>query len=100
MSARGKKQGIPFYKLVDLEESPIKGTFYGNELSRVLVDPTATYRIEKVLRRRKNEVLVQWKGWPIKFNSWIPRKDVEDFRKKQIDKKLTNENVRPLSVRQ
>lgn len=81
VTSRGRKQGIPFYKLVDLQGDAIDGSFYGHELSKVHVDDSTTYRIGKVLRYRKNEVFVQWKGWPNKFNSWIPRKDLVDYRK-------------------
>lgn len=81
VSERGRKQGIPFYKLVDLEGDAIDGTFYANELSNVLIDERSAFRIEKVLRKRKGQVLVKWMGWPKKFNSWIPKKDVEEYRK-------------------
>ena len=37
---------------------------------------------QKVIRRRttdkgEQEVLVKWKGWPVKFNTWIPASDLE-----------------------
>ena len=40
------------------------------------------FLIEKVNRKRTNdkgeqEVLVNWKGWPVKFNTWIPASDLE-----------------------
>ncbi len=76
----GKKEGIAFYKVNDLLSEPIKGTFYGNELSKIIVDDdNSTYRVEKVLRRNRNEVLVKWMGWPDKFNSWILKSDVTKF---------------------
>ena len=33
------------------------------------------FRIDKVLRKSKGPAL--WKGYPEKFNSWIPLKDLE-----------------------
>ena len=36
------------------------------------------FRVEKVLKRRKNQLLVKWKGWPDKYNSWISTEDVRD----------------------
>ena len=33
-----------------------------------------------VIKKRgcgKKEVLVKWKGWPEKFNSWIPALDLQ-----------------------
>ena len=42
------------------------------------------YKIEEILKKRKNksgqvEVLVRWKGWPSKFNSWIPENQIENI---------------------
>ena len=67
----------PFYYLRDFNGEDIKGGFYEKELQ--LVQDTGECRIEKVLRRKrvngKQLHLVQWKGWPSKFNSWV-----EDIR--------------------
>ena len=30
------------------------------------------FRVEKVLKRKGHNVLVRWKGWPSKYDSWIP----------------------------
>lgn len=40
------------------------GSFYQPELSRVQVTDDMIYRVDKVLRKRKNQVLVSWLGWP------------------------------------
>jgi len=66
------------YMLEDLQKKKISGLFYEPEM--VLVtgkdDPDAEYRIEKILKRRKvngkEEVLIKWKGYSDKFNSWEP----------------------------
>lgn len=75
-------QGIPIYKLKDLADDPIQGTFYASELQKVLKDEKTVWRIDKILRKRKvrgkEEVLVRWLGWPKKFDSWIPRKDIKE----------------------
>ena len=63
----------PFYYLRDFAGEEVAGGFYEKELQ--LVHDNEEYRIEKVLRRKrvngKQLYLVQWKGWPSKFNSWI-----------------------------
>jgi hypothetical protein len=75
-------QGIPIYKLKDMMDDPIQGTFYASELQRVSKDEETIWRIDKVLRKRKvrgkEEVLVRWLGWPKKFDSWIPKRDIKE----------------------
>ena len=34
------------------------------------------FRIEKVLKRKGNELYVKWKGYDNRFNSWINKKDI------------------------
>ncbi|XP_061170272.1 uncharacterized protein LOC133179560 [Saccostrea echinata] len=75
-------QGLPIYKLKDMMDDPIQGTFYASELQKVSKDEQTIWRIEKVLRKRKvrgqEEVLVRWLGWPKKFDSWTPRSDIKE----------------------
>ena len=42
----------------------VEGTFYA-------VDDDMLWRVEKVLKRRRGQMLVRWKGWPAKYDSWI-----------------------------
>lgn len=62
---------------------PIQGSFYASELQKVSKDEQTQWSIEKIIRKRKvggkPEVLVQWLGWPKKFDSWIPEIDVKKF---------------------
>ena len=64
----------PVYRIKDLLNEPIQGTFYAQELQRV--QPKNEYAIEKILRKRKRkgklEYEVKYKGYPSKFNQWIP----------------------------
>lgn len=72
------------YRIRDDDGSLIKGRFYANDLCRVLVrkndddddDDDILYDIEKVVRKRKKQgveyVLVKWKGYSQRHNSWIP----------------------------
>lgn len=63
------------YKLKDLKQEDIVGTFYEKELQKVSYDPTSNYKIDKIIRSRysgnRKQVLVKWKGYPDKFNSWV-----------------------------
>lgn len=68
--------GLRKYRLQDIEGEDIKGTFHEAELQKVDYSETREFEIESVIRRRGNQSLVKWKGWPKKFNSWIPSADV------------------------
>ena len=60
---------VPTYKIHEWDDTPVKGTFYEADLQNVYVSDDALFRIEKVLKRQKDRVLVKWKGWPDKYNS-------------------------------
>ena len=34
------------------------------------------FRIEKVIKRKGNQLYVKWKGYDNSFNSWIDKKDI------------------------
>ena len=59
------------YKLVDLQGEKVTGSFYEQEMQKAKQE---TFRIEKIIRRdyKKKQALVKWKGYPDKFNSWVP----------------------------
>ncbi|XP_062603907.1 uncharacterized protein LOC134265702 [Saccostrea cucullata] len=82
VSDRFVSQDIPIYKLKDMMDDPIRGTFYASELQKVSKDDETVWRIDKILRKRKvrgkEEVLVRWLGWPKKFDSWIPQSDIKE----------------------
>ncbi|XP_033114873.1 uncharacterized protein LOC117115268 [Anneissia japonica] len=65
----------PTYKVKDWNGEEIDGTFYEKELQKVSKTDKDTYRVEKVLRKRKRngktEYFVKWLGYPSKFNSWV-----------------------------
>ena len=64
------------YKLKEFDGSIIQGTFYFEELQKVNLGADDIFRIEKIEKTRgkgkKKELLAHWKGWPVKYNSWIP----------------------------
>ena len=64
------------YKLKDLNNEEIQGSFYELEILKAKQD---VFRIDKVIRRdyKKQRALVKWKGYNDNFNSWIPIKDLK-----------------------
>ena len=62
------------YRLTDLTGESIKGAFYEQELQIVDKHSDDLYVVEKVLKTRKRngllQYLVKWRGYPDKFNSW------------------------------
>ena len=67
------------YKIKNQDNEPIKGTFYEKEL-QLIVEPK-TYRIEKVIRKKKKGdrplLYVKWKGYPDKVNNYVFQDEIE-----------------------
>ena len=61
------------YILEDEEKKPILGGFYEKELQKVTYPDV--YLVEKVIKRKRNKVLVKWLGLPSSKNSWIDSKN-------------------------
>ena len=66
------------YRLKDLNNEEIHGSFYEPELLPAKQD---VFRIEKVIRRdyKKKQALVKWLGYSDDFNSWIPLSSLQDL---------------------
>ena len=64
---RGK---VPSYKIEEWDGTPVEGTFYAQDLQKVTLEDDL-FRIEKKVKRKGNKVLVQWKGWPDKYDTWL-----------------------------
>lgn len=73
---RAEAGSVPTYKLQEWDGTPLKGTFYQEDVQKVHVLDDALFRVEKVVRRRGPNVLVRWKGWPDKYDSWIPKRQL------------------------
>ena len=66
-----RRHPIVTYRLSEWDGTPIKGTFYEPDVQKVQVSDDSLFRVEKVLKRKGRNVLVRWKGWPPKYDSWI-----------------------------
>ena len=65
------------YTLTEWNGTYIKGTFYEEDVQKVVLPDKALFRVENVLKRKGNQVFVVWKGWPKEYNSWICKKDLQ-----------------------
>ena len=65
----------PVYRIKDLADETLEGTFYEWELQEVDKTNDDLYIIDRVIKQRKmngkTEYFVSWKGYPSKFNSWV-----------------------------
>ena len=59
------------YVLSDLNGEEIVGRFYEKELQKTNENE---FRVEKVIKRKGNNLYVKWKGHNNSFNSWIEKK--------------------------
>ena len=66
------------YRLKDLNNQEIQGSFYEPELLKAKQD---VFRIEKVIRRdyKKKQALVKWLGYSDDLNSWIPLSSLQNL---------------------
>ena len=66
------------YRLKDLDNEEIQGSFYEPELLEAKQD---VFRIKNVIRRdyKKKQALVKWLGYSDDFNSWIPLSSLQDL---------------------
>ncbi len=72
----------PVYKLKDYDQEELDGTFYNEELQKVIKEDDV-YEVEEVIKKKgkgKNEqYFVKWAGYPSKFNSWIPASQLKNI---------------------
>lgn len=62
------------YSLADSRGQPIMGGFYEHELK--IAKYPDVHLVEKILRKRGNQVYVKWLGFDSSHNSWINKKNV------------------------
>ena len=61
------------YVVNDLNGDEITGTFYEKELQKTYQQE---FRIEKIIKRKGDQLYVKWKGYDNSLNSWIDKKDL------------------------
>ena len=68
------KNTVPWtYVINDLNGEEITGTFYKNELQKT---NQKEFRIEKLIKRKRDNFYVKWKVYDNSFNSWINKNGV------------------------
>ena len=68
------KNTVPWtYVINDLNGEEIAESFYEKELQKTSREK---FRIEKVIKRKGDELYVKWKGYDNSFNTWIDKKDI------------------------
>ena len=72
------------FVLQDLDGEDIEGTFYAQELQKVRRVHSKLFKINKILaskgKGRSRKVLVNWRGYPAKFNSWLSASELKTLR--------------------
>ena len=61
------------YAISDLNNKPITGSFYEEELQKTSQEK---FRIEKIIKRKDDKLFIKWKEYDNSFNSWIDKKDL------------------------
>ena len=79
MVSGAKKGRVPTYKVNEWDGTAVKGTFYAKDLQKVTVVDDDLFRIEKVVKRKGDKLLVRWKRWPDKYmyDTWLNKNDVQ-----------------------
>lgn len=78
----------PRYKVQDLLQEPVLGSFYEQELLRIHADheDDILFKIERVISSKKvrgeKYSLIKWYGYAPKFNSYIKAKDIVKYQGK------------------
>ena len=77
------------YRLKDLNNEDIQGSFYEPELVKAKQD---VFRIDKVIwgDNKKKQALEKWLGYSDDFNSWISLKDLKDLSNQYIYENSTS----------
>ena len=59
------------FVISDLNSEEIVGTFYEKELQKT---NQKEFRVQKVIKRKRNKLYIKWNGYDCCFTSWIDKK--------------------------
>lgn len=62
------------YNLIDLNGEKIRGCFYAHELLKTQIKDI--YLVEKIIKRKGNQIFVKWLGFDDSHSSWINSSDL------------------------
>ena len=66
---------VIMYKLKDMNDEVIKGSFYEKELQKTK-NTTGEYIIEKIIKTKNDKLFVKWRGCSNSFNSWFDKNNI------------------------
>ena len=61
------------YLINDLNGEEIMGSFYEKELQKT---DQKEFRVEKLIKKKGDELFIKWKGYDNYFSSWVDKKDI------------------------
>ena len=73
------KSNVITYKITDMNNEIIKGTFYEKELQLTKMKEDGLYIIEKIIRKVGDNYLIKWRNYSNDFNSWINKNDIVKY---------------------
>jgi len=79
----------PRYRIEDLKNEKVSGSFYTQELKAVNAKETSqiNWKVERIVNNRKIKgrkySLIKWFGYPEKFNTLIPTSDLPNYSRKK-----------------
>ena len=71
---------VTTYKISEWDGTPLEGTFYKQDLQKVKVSDDDLFRVEKIVKQKGSKVLVRWKDWPVKYDSWLEKHQLKSLR--------------------
>ena len=73
------RSNVITYKIKDMNNEIIKGTFYEKELQLSKMKEDGLYIIEKIIRKNKDRYFVKWRNYSNDFNSWVDKNDIVKY---------------------